>query len=121
MFKKENLKNRKNISLLILTAYCIPYIFLGMYADFSFSSIWIYVLAVTIITSLSILCKRTKRVLLAIAGNIITFASSYLFTTYVATENWNYYFKAFPSTIRTMQFSLFVLLMQILILAIKRK
>lgn len=114
------MKKRSKVSIFILLAYCVPYVFLGMYGDYTFSTILLYVLAIVIMTVLSIYCKKTKRIFIALVGNVVSFWTSYLFTLCLATENWSYYFKAFPSTISTVYFSLIMLLIQITVLTVTK-
>ncbi len=106
---------------MILLVYCIPYVFLGMYVDFIFGRVLMYILALAIMTALSIYCKKTSRIFIAIGGNALTFLTSYLFTAWLATENWSYYFKAFPATLSTIYFSLIMLLIQVTVLVVTKR
>lgn len=114
------MKKRSKVSIFILLAYCVPYMFLGMYGDYTFSTIGVYVLAFAIMTVLSIYCKKTQRIFIALVGNVVSFLTSYLFTACLATEGWSYYFKAFPPTISTVYFSLGMLLIQITVLTVTK-
>lgn len=114
------MNKRRKVSIYILMAYCVPYVFLGMYGDYTVGTILMYVLAIAVMTGLSRYCKKTNRILIAVVGNVLSFLSSYLFTLCVATENWSYYFKAFPSTISTVYFSIAMLLIQITVLVVTK-
>jgi len=113
----EFVSKRRKISIYILLAYCIPYVFVAMYGDFTFSFSLLYVVAIVVMVGLGRYCKKTNRILIAIAGNILSFLSSYLFTLWFATEDWGYYFMAFPATNSAIYYSLFMLLIQITVLA----
>jgi len=117
----KDMKGKSKIIILLLLGYCVPYIFLGMYVDFMIGSIGSYVLAIGAMTALSIYCKKSKYIWVAVVGNILTFISSYLFTAWLATEEWSYYFKAFPATLSTIYFSLAILLIQITVLVVTKE
>jgi len=114
------MNKRSKVSIYILMAYCVPYVFLGMYGDYTLSTILLYVLAIAVMAGLGRYCKKTNRILIAVVGNVLSFLTSYLFTLCLATENWSYYFKAFPSTISTVYFSLAMLLIQITVLVVTK-
>ena len=103
---------RRTASCLILAAYCIPFAFLGMYGDYAFSSLWPYVLAAGAMAGLGWYCGKTKRIPLALLGNLLSLVISCLLTQCFATEHWNYYFKAFPVVIRTVWISGILLAIQ---------
>ena len=109
------MEQRSNVTILIILLYCVPYVFLGMYGDKIYHNLWLYGLMIVAMAGLSRYCRKTKRIHIIMIGNLLSFLSSYLLTQYLATENWNYYFKAFPSTIRTMEFSVIMLIMQIIV------
>ena len=46
------MRKRRLISILVLIAYCIPYVFLGMYADAMYHSMWLYGLMVLALVGL---------------------------------------------------------------------
>ena len=103
---------RSTSSILILAAYCVPYAFLAMYGDYTFFSMWPYVLAAVAMAALGLYCGRTKRIPLALLGNLLSLAISCLLTRCFATEHWYYYFKAFPAEIRTVWLSGILLAIQ---------
>lgn len=112
--------NRRKISIYILLVYCIPYVFVAMYVDFMFSFSLLYIAAIVVMAGLSRYCKKTNRIFIAVVGNILSFLTSYLFTLWFATEDWGYYFMAFPATNSTIFYSLFMLLLQITVLIITK-
>ena len=65
---------------------------------------------------MSLYCKKTKRIPIMFVGNVLSFLMSYFLTQFLATENWDYYFKAFPSAIRTVQISVVMLIIQTIVL-----
>lgn len=97
------MKNRKT-DILILLAYTVPYVFLGMYGDFTFFSMWSYLLMIAAPSVLAWLCAKTGRMWVAGVGNLLSTVTSFLCISVVATERWDYFFKAFPATIRMFQF-----------------
>lgn len=106
------MSRRKMISLLILVAYCVPYVFLGMYADKTYHALWPYGLMALAMAGLGWYCVKTKRVPIALLGNLLSFLISCLLTQAFDGDDWNYFFKAFPATIRTVQFSGIMLAIQ---------
>lgn len=108
------MKKRK-FDVLILLIYSVPYVFLGMLGDYLWHSMWLYGLMVVAMVGLQIWCIQSKRKLVFIFGNILTFLTSCFFTQYVATEHWDYYFKIIPTIARTVQFSGIVLVIQLVI------
>ena len=99
------MRKRRLISILVLIAYCIPYVFLGMYADAMYHSIWLYGLMVLALVGLGWYCGKSKRIPIALLGNLLSLLISCLLTNVFFGEDWGYFFKAFPVTIRTVQFS----------------
>ena len=90
--------------ILILLGYAVPWVFLGMYGDYAFFSVLPYVLTLAAVLALGWYCGRTKRILILLIGNLLSLLTAWLCLKYIATEHWNYYFKAFPVTIRLVQF-----------------
>ena len=103
---------RGTVSCLILAAYCVPYVFLGMYGEITFHSLWLYGLMIVAMAAMGWYCGKTKRIPIALLGNIFSLAVSCLLTQCFATEHWNYFFKAFPAVIRTLWFSGLMLVIQ---------
>lgn len=112
---------RNKVSILILLAYCVPYVFLGMYGDKNFHNLWLYGFMIVVMIGLSSYCKKTKRIHIVLVGNTFSFLNSYLLTQYLATENWDSYFKAFPPTIRTIDFSLMMLVLQMIVFVVTKR
>lgn len=107
------MSRRKMISLLILIAYSVPYVFLGMYGDRIYHSLWLYGLMAAAMSGLGWYCGKTKRIPVALLGNLLSLLISCLLTQAFAGDDWNYFFKAFPATIRTVQFSGIMLVVQV--------
>lgn len=89
----------------VFFAYCVPWVGLGMCGDIESGTVWMYFLATVAFLILSAYCRKTKQFMFMIAGNIFSWLSSYWLVESVSTDIWNYYFKAFPYTIRLWQFS----------------
>lgn len=106
------MSRRKWISLLIVMAYCVPYVFLGMYGDITFFAMWPYGLMALAMAGLGWYCGKTKRIPVALLGNLLSLLTSCLLTQAFAGDDWNHFFKAFPATIRTVQFSGILLAVQ---------
>lgn len=106
---------KSKIGIPILIAYALPYVFLGMYGDFTFFSLWSYLLMVIVPCLLAWLCAKTGKLWTAVAGNLLSTTTSFLCVSAVATERWNYFFKAFPVTIRMFQFAGIILALQAVI------
>lgn len=103
---------QKLISISILIAYSFPYVFLGMYADAKYHSLWLYGLMVVAMVGLGWYCGKSKRIPIALLGNLLSLLISCLLTNMFFGEDWGYFFKAFPVTIRTVQFSGIMLAVQ---------
>lgn len=52
------MSRRKMISLLILIAYSVPYVFLGMYGDRIYHSLWLYGLMAAAMSGLGWYCGK---------------------------------------------------------------
>lgn len=100
------------ISFVILIAYCVPYVFLGMYGDKTYHALWPYGLMVVVMAGLGWYCGKSKRISIALLGNLLSLLISCLLTQLFVGDDWNYFFKAFPATIRTVQFSGIMLAVQ---------
>ena len=90
--------------ILILLACAVPWVFLGMYGDYTLFSTLPYVLTAAAVLAVGWYCGKTKRVPLLLIGNLLSLLTTWLCVRCAATEQWNYYFKAFPITIRVIQF-----------------
>ena len=106
------MSKRKMGSLLILIAYCIPYVFLGMYGDRTCHTLWLYGLMIIAMAGMGWYCGKTKRIPIALLGNLLSLLTSCLLTQYFTGDDWNHFFKAFPAVIRTVQFSGIMLAVQ---------
>ncbi len=106
------MRKQNTISCLILGAYCVPFVFLGMYGDRIYGSLWPYVLMIVAMVGLGWYCGKTKRIPIALLGNLLSLMTSCLLTHCFSGDDWNYFFKAFPATIRTVQFSGILLAVQ---------
>jgi|SRR5699024_6425737 len=88
--------NKKLIKLLMLMAYCIPYVYIAMNGDATSRTMIFYGF---MIIAFGILCRtatRTHNTIILIIGNILSFISSYfLILRKLPSEEWSFYFKPF--------------------------
>lgn len=77
-----------------------------------FHSMWLYGLMAAAMLGLGWYCGKSKRILIALLGNFLSLLISCLLTQACFGDDWNYFFKAFPTTIRTVQFSGIMLVVQ---------
>ncbi|MFC6464859.1 hypothetical protein ACFP65_07750 [Marinilactibacillus sp. GCM10026970] len=89
-----NSKMLKKISLL---SYLFPYVFLSMYTDFAFGSMWMYLFMLIAFIALSLFLTKNNQQELIVKGNIISFCSSALliFASGLIENQW--YFKPFSA------------------------
>lgn len=109
------MKYRKFLPAAVFAAYAVPYVFLGMYGDYTFHKIWPYIVMAAVPGVLAGVCARWKWVWAAVLGNLVSTGISWLCVSAVATEHWDYFFKAFPCTIRLFQFAGIGLIVQLII------
>lgn len=89
------------LNLLIIIAYCFPFVFFAMHTDFDKGSILGYLLMIVgtgILAYLSRLFNTTlvKATLIFIIGNILSaFISYYFLGTMEGNERWDGFFKPF--------------------------
>ena len=103
---------KRQFDVLILLIYSVPYVFLGMLGDYCWHNLWMYGLMIVAMVGLLIWCLKTKRMILLGLGNLLTFLTSCFFTQYIATEQWDIYFKIIPAIARTVQFTGIMLIIQ---------
>lgn len=108
------MKKRK-MDILILLIYSVPYVFLGMLGDYAWHSIVPYLLMAGAMVALLSYCMKTGRMIFAVLGNLLSLLSSGIFTRAFATENWNFYFKAYSPVVRTLWFSVILIVLQAVI------
>ncbi len=90
--------NKQLIRVLMLLAYSVPYGYLAMKGDATSGTMIFYGF---MIIGFGILCGtaiRTHNTIILIAGNILSFISSYLFVQRNLPEEWSGYFKPFTNT-----------------------
>lgn len=79
----------------LLIGYCIPFVFLAMNEDVTIGTLWFYIV-MTI--GFGVLCYgsvKIKSLWIVVVGNILSFTSSCIFTYFLRTEKWGWYFKPF--------------------------
>lgn len=108
------MKKRK-MDILILLIYSVPYVFLGMLGDYALHSIVPYLFMIAVLVALLCYCMKTERLIFAALGNLLSLLSSGIFTRAFATDNWSFYFKAYSPVIRTLWFSVILMVLQLVI------
>lgn len=82
---------------LLGATYCIPYVFLAIYGDAKQDTTLFYAVLVAFFALLCIISLRTKNIAALIAGNLLNFASSWLFLSLSDLSDMNWYFKPFTA------------------------
>ena len=81
--------------LFLALGYCIPFVFLAMNGDATSGTMWFYAILFFGLGTLCYCSIKTKNAAVVILGNVLSFASSYVFAYFFNTEKWQYYFKPF--------------------------
>lgn len=81
---------------ILLVSGC-PYVFWGMYADAAYRSMAGYLPLLVWAALLSWLAVRTRDIPMLLAGNLVSFLSSYWCTVHCEMEKWSWYFKPFTA------------------------
>ena len=105
------------VKILLLSGYCLPFVFLAMNEDATVGTLWFYLIMIAGFTILCFGCIRTKNFLVVIVGNILSFVSSCSFAWLFQTQKWEYYFKPFlPNQLIIFETAI-VFLIQIMVVA----
>lgn len=83
------------LGMLLVSGY--PYVFWGMYADTACRSMKGYLPLLLWAALLCGLAAGTRDVPTLLAGNLVSFLSSYWFTAHCRIEEWGWYFKPFTA------------------------
>ncbi len=86
---------RTLIRILLILGYCIPFVFLAMNEDATSGTLWFYLVMIIGFGALCYVSAKSKNTWIVVVGNILSFASSCIFTYYFRTEKWGWYFKPF--------------------------
>lgn len=86
-----------SVRLAVLTVCACPYVFWGMYGDAACGSVAGYLPLLAWAALLCWLTVRTRDVPALLAGDLISFLSSYWFTAHCQLEKWSWYFKPFTA------------------------
>lgn len=81
--------------LILILAYCIPFVFLAMNEDATVGTLWFYLVMIVGFGLLCFCSIKTKNYLVVVVGNVLSFISSCIFAWFFQTEKWEYYFKPF--------------------------
>ncbi|MEC6747874.1 hypothetical protein VXN63_04920 [Marinilactibacillus sp. XAAS-LB27] len=89
--------NSKMVKKISLLGYLFPYIFLSMYADFTFGSMMMYLFMLIAFVFLSLFITKNDQRELIVKGNIVSYCSSALLilTSGMLENQW--YFKPFSA------------------------
>ena len=86
---------RTLIRIFLILGYCIPFVFLAMNEDVTCGTLWLYLVMIIGFGLLCYVSTKSKNTWIVFVGNFISFASSCIFTYYLKTEKWGWYFKPF--------------------------
>lgn len=80
---------------LLFSLYAVPWAFGGLYGDFTWNTVWLYLTAFLAPIALGWYLGKQDHVILALSGNLLSGATSFIFTLLLRTDRWNSYFKPF--------------------------
>ncbi len=83
------------IKIFLLVGYCVPFVFFAMHEDITAGTLWFYLIMIISFGALCYGCIKIKSPWIVVAGNLLSFASSCIFTYFLRTEKWGWYFKPF--------------------------
>ena len=83
------------IRTILLLCYCIPFVFLAMNEDVISGTLWFYLVMIVGLGALCIVSVKSNNSWIVIVGNILSVASSCIFTYFFRNEKWGWYFKPF--------------------------
>ena len=108
--------------IMLILAYCVPFVFLAMNEDAMFGSLWFYLVMISGFCTLAYVCTKTKNNWIIAVGNIFSFASSCIFAWNFQTEKWEYYFKPFlPNQLIIFETAIAVLIQAVIAFSVVRK
>lgn len=81
--------------ILLISGYCIPFVFLAMNEDAVTGTLWFYLVMILGFGALCYSGVKTKNTIVVVWGNLLSFVSSCIFAWFFQTEKWEYYFKPF--------------------------
>ena len=106
-------KTVHSISVVLLLAYCVPYAFLAVYGDAASGTVLFYGLMVAAFAALSRVALRIRRPCAAVAGQLLSLASSTFCLWRTELETMNWYFKPFSAHDVICLLSMAMILLQI--------
>lgn len=115
---KKGMKKTGLVRILLLIAYCVPYVFLSVNGD-AISGTMLFYGAMVI--GFSLLCWtaiKTKNIAVLFVGNVISFVSSYVFAKLTGLEPMGQYFKPFTSYALIVAISIVAIIIQTVIVLI---
>lgn len=107
---KESVFVKKVFYIIILLLFCVPYAYLSVYLELAGWGLWGYFMAVTVPYILSSQASKLDNKYIVIAGNMLSFATSYYCVINYATEKWTYFCTPFGPMGTIKVISLFILL-----------
>ncbi|WP_440897594.1 hypothetical protein ACS127_06420 [Amphibacillus sp. Q70] len=113
--------NKKLIKILMLLAYCVPYVYLAMRGDYNSGTMMFYGLMIVCLGLLLWLAIKTKNVSVLIVGNVLTFSSSYFFILQNQKDDWWTYFKPFSPIGLLVSITIIILVIQALFIYYSKK
>lgn len=97
----------------ILLAYCVPYVFLGMYGDTEYRTMLLYGLLIVAMGLLCWGCIRIKSFPVLLTGNMLSCAASFICIYSSQLYKLGWYFKPFRVTSLALGISVAALLVQL--------
>ena len=79
--------------VLLLLLYSVPYVFLAIYGDAQWRSLWLYLPMIVGFTVLAIIAHVTKNEVIVIVGNVLSVISSYTALAVSGIGAMSWYFK----------------------------
>lgn len=105
---------------LLLTAYCIPFAFLGVFGDGVLGTMLFYAIMITGLSLLCYISLKTRNLAIVDIGNGLSFVSSYVCTR-LFMEPMGDYFKPFTSRSLIIVISAVAIIIQAVIVMTFRK
>ena len=115
------MKNQRNMKLVLLILYCIPFTFLAVNGDAVYGTMLFYGI---MIAGFALLCRyslKTSNEIVIYIGNVFSFISSYAVAKMSGLEPMGHYFKPFTAYSLIVTISVITFLLQIILVKVNKK
>lgn len=114
---------KKNIIKgILISGYCIPFVFLAMNEDVTSGTLWFYLIMIAGLSTLCFGSIKSKNSWLVVFGNTLSFVSTCVFGLLFRTEKWKYYFKPFlPNQLIIFETILVLFIQMVFVIYYERK